>query len=78
MNTKLAELIDHIRTRYSLLYRPSVEQPHGKFCKIKLTVTPKVEKREGKLAVRTSAGYYRDAKPKEKPDTPSRPTLKPQ
>lgn len=62
----MAELIDHIRTRYSFGYRPSVEQPPGKFCKIKLTVTPKVEKREGKLAVRTSADYYRGVKHKDK------------
>ena len=78
VSTKLAELIDHIRTRYSFGYRPSVEQPPGKFCKIKLTVAPKVEKREGKLAVRTSAGYYRGARHKDKGDTPSRPTLKPE
>ena len=78
VSSKLAELIDHIRTRYSFGYRPSVEQPPGKFCKIKLAVTPKVEKREGKLAVRTSAGYTRGAKHKDKPDAPARPTLKPQ
>jgi VWFA-related protein len=78
VSTKLAELIDHIRTRYSFGYRPSVEQPAGKFCKIKLTLAAKVEKREGKLAVRTSSGYYRGAKHKDKPDAPAPPTLKPQ
>lgn len=78
VSTKLAELIDHIRTRYSFGYRPSVEQPPRKFCKIKLTVAAKVEKREGKLAVRTSAGYNRGAKHKDKTESPARPTLKPQ
>lgn len=77
VSRKLSEVIDHIRTRYSFGYRPSVEQPPGKFCRIKLTVAPRVEKREGKLAVRTSAGYYR-GNGKTKPDSPSRPTLKPQ
>jgi VWFA-related protein len=77
VSTKLAELIDHIRTRYSFGYRPSVEQPTGKFCKIKLTVVPKVEKREGKLVVRTRAGYYRDAKRKDKPEERPRRTLNP-
>ena len=77
VSTKLAELIDHIRTRYSFGYRPSVEQPSGKFCKVKLTVAPGVEKREGKLAVRTTAGYYRGARHKSKSAEPTRPTLKP-
>ena len=76
VSTRLAELIDHIRTRYSFGYRPSIEQPPGKFCKIKLTVARKVEKREGKLVVRTSAGYYRGAKRKEKSSEPNQPTLK--
>jgi len=78
VSAKLAELIDHIRTRYSFGYRSSVEQPPGKFCKIKLTVAAKVEKRAGKLAVRTSSGYYRGVRHKEKPDTTGRPTLKPE
>lgn len=77
VSTKLAELIDHIRTRYSFGYRPSVEQPTGKFCKIKLRVGSKVEKREGKLVVRTSSGYYRGAKHKNQPDRSAKPTLKP-
>jgi VWFA-related protein len=78
VSTKLAELIDHIRARYSFGYRPSVEQPFGKFCSLKLTVTPGVQKREGKVAVRTSAGYYRGARHKDKTPAPERPTLKPE
>ncbi|HYL73456.1 MAG TPA: VWA domain-containing protein [Bryobacteraceae bacterium] len=57
--TKLAELIDQIRTRYSLGYRPSAGQPPGKFCEIKLKVTPEVERREGKALVKAKRGYYR-------------------
>jgi len=37
--TKLVDLIDQIRTRYSLAYRPS-DQPAGQFCQIKLKVSP--------------------------------------
>jgi len=50
--TKLADLIDQIRTRYSLGYRPSVERPAGTFCQIKLTVSPD-------SIVKAKRGYYR-------------------
>jgi VWFA-related protein len=78
VSSKLAELIDHIRTRYSLGYRPSVEQPIGKFCKLKLTVTPGIEQREGKVMVKARAGYYRGAKRKAQTDVQTRPRLVPQ
>jgi VWFA-related protein len=61
VSSKLAELIDHLRTRYTLGYRPSNQQMDGRFCKIKLTVSPVVQKREGKVAIRTRSGYYRGA-----------------
>jgi len=57
--TKLAELILQIRTRYSLGYRPTAEKPPGKFCEIKLKVSPAVEKREGQALVKAKRGYYR-------------------
>ena len=50
--TKLADLIDQIRTRYSLGYRPSAERPAGTFCQIKLTVSPD-------SIVKAKRGYYR-------------------
>ncbi len=56
---KLAESIDQIRMRYSLGYRPSSDQPPGKFCEIKLRVSPEVEKREGQSVVKTKRGHYR-------------------
>jgi VWFA-related protein len=58
---KLANLIDQIRTRYSLGYRASVDQPAGKFCQIKLKVSSDVIKREGQLLVKAKRGYYRRA-----------------
>jgi len=57
--TKLAELIDQIRTRYSLGYRPASDKPAGKFCEIKLKVSPAVERREGQALVKAKRGYYR-------------------
>ncbi len=58
---KLADLIDQIRTRYSLGYRASVDQPPGRFCEIKLKVSTDVVKREGQAVVKAKRGYYRRA-----------------
>jgi len=73
---KLAELIDHIRTRYTFGYRPSRAQPPGTFCKIKLKMAPSIEKREGKVAIRTRSGYYRGAK-RGQTNAPPPPLLQP-
>jgi VWFA-related protein len=59
VSAKLAQLIDEIRTRYTVGYYPSVKQPKGKFCEIKLQMRPETQKREGRLLVRTKKGYYR-------------------
>jgi len=59
VSAKLAELIDEIRTRYTLGYYPSVKQPKGKFCELKVQITAEVQKREGRMLVRTKKGYYR-------------------
>jgi VWFA-related protein len=59
VSAKLARMIDEIRTRYTLAYYPSVPQGKGKFCQIKVRMTPEAEKRAGRLAVRAKTGYYR-------------------
>jgi len=59
VSVKLAQLIDEIRTRYTLGYYPSVKQPKGKFCEIRLRNSLEVQKRKGPLLVRTKQGYYR-------------------
>ena len=59
VSVKLAQLIDEIRTRYTLGYYPSAKQPKGKFCEIRLRTSVEVQKREGPLLVRTKQGYYR-------------------
>jgi len=59
VSAKLAELIDEIRTRYTLGYYPSLKQPKDKFCALKVQVRAETQKREGRLLVRTKQGYYR-------------------
>jgi VWFA-related protein len=56
---KLAQLIDEIRTRYTLGYYPSTKRAKGTFCTINVEVSPEVRKREGALVVRVRKGYYR-------------------
>jgi VWFA-related protein len=58
VEAKLTRLIDQLRTRYTLAYTPSNQKPDGRFRKIKVKVSPEVEKREGKLAVLARRGYY--------------------
>jgi VWFA-related protein len=59
VSAKLAQLINQIRTRYTIGYYPSVKQPKGKFCEIKIQIRTETQKREGRLLVRTKKGYYR-------------------
>jgi VWFA-related protein len=56
---KLAELIDNLRLRYTLGYRPSVAKPHGTFCTIKVELAPEVKKLQKDLVVKAKQGYYR-------------------
>lgn len=59
VSTRLAAMIDEIRTRYTIAYYPSAQKPKGTFCRLKLRITPGVEKRLGHVRVRTRTGYYR-------------------
>jgi VWFA-related protein len=59
VSAKLAQLIDEIRTRYTIGYYPSVKQPGGRFCEINLQIRAETQQREGPLLVRTKKGYYR-------------------
>jgi len=56
---KLAELIDDLRLRYTLGYRPSVAKPQGTFCTIKVELAPEVKKLQKDLVVEARQGYYR-------------------
>lgn len=58
MLARLGEMIRRLRARYTIGYSPSNTGKDGKFRKIKLSVTPEVEKREGGVALITRKGYY--------------------
>jgi VWFA-related protein len=56
---KLAELIDDVRLRYTIGYRPSVVKPPGTFCNIKVELAPEIKKLQKDLVVKARQGYYR-------------------
>jgi VWFA-related protein len=60
----LALLIDRVRARYTLGYKPVSAEPQGKFCKLSLRVRPEFlsehpEVRKQGVVVMTRSGYYR-------------------
>jgi VWFA-related protein len=61
---KLAELIDELRGRYTLGYKPSVSRTPGTFCSLQVRLTPGAYATHPGLtakdiAIRTARGYYR-------------------
>ena len=58
VNQRLTELIDHLRTRYSIGYSSTNQNLDGKFRRVRLAVTKDALKRQGDLVVRTRQGYY--------------------
>jgi VWFA-related protein len=60
---RLALLIDQIRARYTLGYKPTRVQPQGKFCKLSLQLSPELLRQNPELHklgfVLTKSGYYR-------------------
>lgn len=58
VNSKLAELIRHLRTRYSLGYKPSNTNEDGTFRHLKLQLSAAALRQQGKLVVKTKKGYY--------------------
>jgi len=55
---KLGQAIERLRARYSLGYLPTNEKWDGKYRRISLSVTPELEKREGKVIVQARKGYF--------------------
>jgi VWFA-related protein len=59
---RLAALVDQIRLRYTLGYKPSTSKPQGTFCQLHLQLNPATMKARAdlrKAQVRTRQGYYR-------------------
>jgi len=55
---KLVEIIDRLRARYSIGYVSSNNKRDGKFRRVKIKLSPDVEKREEKPVVQTRQGYF--------------------
>src|SRR5205823_4530281 len=55
----LSELLDRLRSRYTVGYRPSQSKPEGAFCSMRLQLTPEAAARLGKVKLQTRSGYYR-------------------
>lgn len=69
MQEKFTNAINLLRQRYSFGYAPTKSQMGGEFRKIKLRVTPEIEKREGGVIILTRQGYY--ARRRDSAGTPS-------
>jgi len=59
LKEKLARLIDDLRMRYTLGYHPSAQKPKGKYCAIKVKLTPEARKAIRNVVVEAKQGYYR-------------------
>ncbi len=69
VNQRLADLISHLRTRYSIGYSPTNATRDGKFRKVNLSLTGETTKREGEILVKTRQGYFaREHQSSPKPD----------
>jgi len=55
---KLGDLFEHLRTRYSIGFTSTNTNDDGKFRRISLEISPKLEKQGRELVVRTRRGYY--------------------
>ena len=58
INARLGEMIERLRSCYSLGYIPINQDFNGKFRQIKLTLTPEACKRLGECVVAARQGYY--------------------
>jgi VWFA-related protein len=57
MNETLVEMVDHLAVSYSLAYLPTNSIRDGKRRRIKVQLSPEVEKREGKTVLITRRSY---------------------
>src|SRR5579863_288716 len=59
VDQRLAELIDQIRSRYTIGYRPAQPKTAGTYCKLRVSLAPGVPLRPKEWSVLARAGYYR-------------------
>jgi hypothetical protein len=60
----LGELIDELRQRETISYKPLQAKPAGTYCKVKLQLSPAFfarhpDIRKKDIVIRTEQGYYR-------------------
>ena len=59
INARLGEMLDHLRSRYSIGYSPTNQNYNGKFRRIRLGLSADTKRRlGGELAVSARQGYY--------------------
>lgn len=56
---RLADLIDELRSRYTIGFQPSTSVAPGTFCKLRVELAPKGPLRQKEWKVLATAGYYR-------------------
>jgi VWFA-related protein len=59
VDERLAEVIDDLRARYVVGYRPKESKPAGTFCKVRVELSPHAALRRKEWVVLTRQGYYR-------------------
>ena len=58
VNQRLADLISHLRVRYSIGYTPANSSRDGRFRRVSLSLTNDAIKREGEISIKTRQGYF--------------------
>jgi hypothetical protein len=56
---RLADVIDNLRDRYTIGYRPAEEKAVGTFCRVKVALAKEAPLRPKEWRVLARAGYYR-------------------
>lgn len=58
VNQRLADLIGHLRVRYSIGYSPANTARDGRFRRVSLALTAEAARREGDISIKTRQGYF--------------------
>jgi hypothetical protein len=56
---RLAEVLDELRSRYTIGYYPAESKPPGTFCRLHVSLSPEAPLRPQEWTVLARAGYYR-------------------
>ncbi len=59
VDERLAQVIDSLRSRYTIGYRPAQDKPPGTFCRVNVALAPGAPLRPREWRVLARAGYYR-------------------